>query len=337
LSGAVFPLKTAPVSIYNVFRGKLLPCNGKGMGNLNNADNSTLIERLLPSYKMRRSLQFFTLIIPALVIFTVGLIIPMFMALDISFTSWNGFTAERPFVGLENYTRLINDRDVRNAWSFTIRFTIWNTIIQNVFALTFALALDSAIKFKKIFRTIFFIPCLISPLIVGFVWTRIFGNVLPALMNTLGLDINLMLLGHPDTVLSGLLTANNWQWIGYWMMIYLAALQSIPTGLYEAARVDGANKIRRFFHITIPMLAPAFTICIVGITIGSLRLYDLLIASTGGGPGRSSTSIILHTFNAAIGGRQYAYGMALTMSLIFVLLIVAVVQVLILKRREVQL
>jgi len=307
------------------------------MSDLSNLNERSLIERILPSYKMRKSLQFITLMIPALVIFTVGLIVPMFMALDISFTSWSGFTDERPFVGLENYTRLINERDVRNAWSFTIRFTIWNTIIQNVFALLFALALDSAIKFKKVFRTIFFIPCLISPLIVGFVWTRIFGNVLPALVRAIGLDINVMLLGHPDTVLSGLLTANNWQWIGYWMMIYLAALQTIPTGLYEAARVDGANAIRRFFHITIPMLAPAFTICIVGITIGSLRLYDLLIASTGGGPGRSSTSIILHTFNAAISGRQYGYGMALTMSLIFVLLIIAVFQILVLKRREVQL
>jgi ABC-type sugar transport system permease subunit len=307
------------------------------MDGLENLNERSMIQRILPSYKTRKSLQYLTLIIPALVIFTVGLIVPMFMALDISFTSWNGFTVERPFVGLDNYSRLISDRDVRNAWSFTFRFTIWNTVIQNVFALLFALALDSAIKFKRLFRTVFFIPCLISPLIVGFVWTRIFGNVLPALINALGLDINIMLLGHPDTVLSGLLTANNWQWIGYWMMIYLAALQSIPTGLYEAARVDGASKIRQFFHITIPMLAPAFTICIVGITIGSLRLYDLLVASTGGGPGRASTSIILHTFNAAISGRQYGYGMALTMSLIFVLLIIAVLQVGVLKRREVQL
>ena len=138
-------------------------------------------------------------------------------------------------------------------------------------------------------------------------------------------------------MLSGLLIANNWQWIGYWMLIYLAALQSIPRELYEAARVDGASWARQFFGITIPMLAPAFTICIVGITIGSLKVYDLIVSSTAGGPGRASTSIIYQIYNTAISGRQYGYGSALSMTLIVVLLVVAVIQLSVLRKREVQL
>jgi len=271
-----------------------------------------------------------------MLIFTVGLILPMFLGLTYSFTSWNGMTVEKPFVGLQNYTQLFGDRYAGGAWWFTLRFTVWNTVIQNVFAILLAVALDSGIKAKKLFRTLFFVPCLISAVVVGFVWLKIYGNVLPALTKQLGLNLNMMLFGRGETVLAGMLIANNWQWIGYWMLIYLAALQSIPGDLYEAARVDGANAFRQFWHITLPMLAPAVTICVVGITIGSLKVFDLLVSSTGGGPGRASTSIIYYIYNTAISGRQYGYGSALSMTLIAALLVVASLQARVLRRREVQ-
>jgi ABC-type sugar transport system permease subunit len=245
-------------------------------------------------------------------------------------------TAEKPFIGFDNYIRMFQDKYTGAAWWFTLRFTFWNTLIQNVAAILLAVALDSNIKLKKLFRTVFFIPCLISAVVVGFVWLKLYGNVLPTLMEILGIKINIMLFGSESTVLVGMLIANNWQWIGYWMLIYLASLQSIPDSLYEAARIDGANSFHQFFKITLPMLAPAMTICIVGITTGSLKVYDLLVSSTGGGPGRASTSIIYYIYNTAIGGRQYGYGSALSISLIFALLLVAVFQVAILKKREVQ-
>ncbi|MGB4658042.1 MAG: sugar ABC transporter permease, partial [Mobilitalea sp.] len=181
--------------------------------------------------------QYFLLVLPALVIFTIGLIIPMFMAVRYSFTSWDGMTKTKPFVGFDNYISMLGDSEFRSAWWFTIKFTVFNTIIQNVFALLFAVALDSGIKAQKIYRTAFFIPCLISSVIVGFVWLRMFSNVLPAINDLLGTNINFLLFGDGDTVLSGLLVANNWQWIGYWMLIYLAGLQSIPADLYESAKV----------------------------------------------------------------------------------------------------
>lgn len=285
----------------------------------------------------KQQLQYLSLVLPGMIIFTIGLIVPMFLSLYYSLTSWNGMTVEKPFVGLNNYVKLVSDPYARGAWWFTIRFTIWNTIIQNVAAIFMAVALDSGIKGQKLMRTIFFVPCLISAVVVGFVWLKLYGNVLPALFKLMGLKSSLaMLLGKEETVLSGLLIANNWQWIGYWMLIYLAALQSIPSDLYEAAKVDGANAVRQFINITLPMLAPALTICIVGITTGSLKVYDLLVASTNGGPGRASTSIIYYTYSTAINGRQYGYGSALTISVVFALLLVAVFQVKVLKKREVQ-
>lgn len=280
--------------------------------------------------------QYVLLVLPGFVIFTIGLIIPMFMALRYSFTSWNGMTEDKPFVGFQNYINLLGDSEFRSAWWFTIKFTLANTIIQNVLALLFAVALDSGLKAQKWYRTAFFVPCLISSVIVGFVWLRMFSNVLPAVNEFLGTNINFLLFGDGDTVLSGLLIANNWQWIGYWMLIYLAGLQSIPGDLYEAAKVDGAGAVRRFFNITIPMLAPAITICVVGITTGSLKVYDLLVSSTKGGPGRASTSIIYKTYTTAINGRQYGYGSAMSVSLVLVLLAVALIQVKGLKSKEVQ-
>ena len=280
--------------------------------------------------------QYFLLVIPGFIIFTIGIIIPTILAFRYSLTSWNGLTVEKPFVGLKNYIDLFHDTNFLQSWLFTIKFTIANTIIQNVFALLFAVALDSGIKAQKLYRTVFFIPCLISSVIVGFIWLKMYSNVLPEINDWLGTNINFLLFGSGKTVLSGLLIANNWQWIGYWMLIYLAGLQSIPAELYEAAKVDGAGSVSRFFNITIPMLAPSITICVVGITTGSLKVYDLLVSSTGGGPGRSSTSVILQIYNTAIGSRQFGYGSAMSVTLVFALLLVALLQVKTLKSREVQ-
>lgn len=280
--------------------------------------------------------QYFILVLPGFVIFTIGLIIPMILAFRYSLTSWDGMSGEKPFVGFQNYIDLIKEPDFRSAWWFTIKFTVANTLIQNIVALLFAVALDKGIKAQKLYRTAFFVPCLISAVIVGFVWLKMYSNVLPAINDLLGTNFNFLLFGKGDTVLSGLLFANNWQWIGYWMLIYLAGLQSVPSELYEAAKVDGAGSIKRFIHITIPMLAPAITICVVGITTGSLKVYDLLVSSTKGGPGRSSTSIIYETYSTAISGRQYGYGSAMSVSLVLVLFLVALVQVKGLKKKEVQ-
>ena len=280
--------------------------------------------------------QYLVLVLPGMIIFTVGLSIPLFLSFRYSLTDWDGMTAEKTFVGLQNYIKLFKDKEFLESWWFTIKFTIGNTIIQNVLALLFAVALDSGIRFQKLYRTAFFVPCLISAIVVGFVWLKMFSNVLPAINDLLGTGFNFLLFGKAETVLGGLLIANNWQWVGYWMLIYLAGLQSVPAELYEAAKVDGANAIHRFFNVTIPMLAPAITICVVGITTGSLKVYDLLVASTKGGPGRASTSVIYKTYTTAINGRQYGYGSAMTVTLVIALLLVALIQVKGLRKKEVQ-
>ena len=163
------------------------------------------------SLARRNNASYFLLVLPALIIFTIGIIVPMFLAVYYSLTDWDGMSAEKNFLGLANYIKLFQDAEVRDAWWFTIRFTVWNTIIQNIVALFFAMALDSGIRGQKIYRTAFFIPCLISAVIVGFIWLRMFSNVLPSLNDIFGTDINFLLFGDKKTVLSGLLMANNWR------------------------------------------------------------------------------------------------------------------------------
>lgn len=289
---------------------------------------------ILLEKKMFRN--YLVLVIPGLVIFTIGLIVPLILSVRYSLTSWDGMSAEKVFVGLQNYVKLFHDREFLDAWWFTIKFTIGNTVIQNVLALLFAVALDSGIRAQKFYRTALFVPCLVSAVIVGYVWLKLYSNVLPEINDIFGTKINFQLFGSSDTVLGGLLIANNWQWVGYWMLIYLAGLQSVPAELHEAAKVDGASPVKRFIHVTVPMLAPAITICVVGITTGSLKVYDLLVNSTNGGPGRSSTSIIYQTYTTAINGRQYGYGSAMTVTLVVALLAVAMIQVKSLRSKEVQ-
>ena len=290
-----------------------------------------------PRFRLVMKVQYLSLVFPSLLLFTVGLILPMVLGVYYSLTSWDGYTKDFPFIGLGNFAKMFADPHTLDAWWFTIRFAFWNTLIQNLLALFFAVILDTGMKARTFYRTVLFLPCLIAPIVAGFIWQHMYFDVLPGFNALLGTKVNFGLFGKSSTVLLGLLIVNNWQFVGYWMLIYLAALQSIPRELYESAFVDGASFRIQFLKITIPMLAPAFTICIVGITVGSLRVYDLLVSATSGGPGRASTSIIYHIYNTALNARQYGYGSALSISLIIILLIIAVIQLGILRRREVQL
>lgn len=257
------------------------------------------------------------------------------MGIADSFTNWDGISTEKEFIWFDNYAAIFKDAMFKEAFIFTFFFMIFNTVIQNVAALLFAVMLDSSIRAKNVYRTIIFAPVLLSPILVGQIWTKMYGNVLPAINDRLGTDISFNLFSSPDTVLTGLVIANNWQWIGYWMIIYLAGLQSIPKELYEAGNIDGTNAFQKFWHITLPMLAPSITICTIGIATGSLKVFELIIAATNGGPGTSSQSIIMYIFNSAFSAQKSGYASAMSVVFLLILLLFAVIQLKVLRKREV--
>lgn len=284
---------------------------------------------------MRR--QYALLMVPALILFTIGLIIPIIMCFYYSLYEWDGFAAEKVFLGLKNYINIFKDEYVMSSWKFTIVFAVANAFTADVCALLLAVLLDSKIRAKTFQRTLVFIPCLFSSIVTGFVWKKLYAVVLPGIVKALGFGINMQLFGSQDTVLLGLTIANCWQWTGLWMMIYLAALQSIPPEYHEAAIVDGANVFQRFWNVTVPLLMPAIITCTVGLTTGALKTYDILVTATEGGPGRASNTIVYYAYKVSFTLKQYGYGSAMAISLIFVLLLVALVQLKMFSSKEVQL
>lgn len=289
------------------------------------------------SLRTKMEIQYGTLILPAFILFSVGIILPIFMCLYYSLTEWDGFSSHIDFVGLQNYLEIFQDPSVKEAWKFTIIFAVINAFLADILTLLLAVLFDKAVRFAKVYRAILFIPCLFSSIVTGFVWNKIYAVVLPGIMEKLHLDWNVQLLGNADTVIAGLTIANVWQWTGLWMMIYLAALQSISTEYYEAARIDGANSVQQFFKITVPLLMPAITTCTIGLTTGALKTYDILVTSTEGGPGRASTSIIYYLYTAIFEHKQYGYGSAIAVMLILLLLIIALIQLMFFRKKEVQL
>lgn len=289
------------------------------------------------SYQRKLQYQYASLLLPAFILFTIGLIIPIFMCIYYSMVSWDGYTVEMTWVGLQNYIDIFSDQYVMSSWKFTLIFAIINSSMANVCALLLAVLLDSGIRGKNIQRTIVFIPCLLSAVVTGFVWKKLYSTVFPSIVKALGLSINLQLFGSTSTVLWGLTFANCWQWTGLWMMVYLAALQSIPLEYYEAARVDGANAYQRFRNVTIPLLMPAIVTCTVALSTGAIKTYDILVTSTDGGPGRASNTIVYYAYYVAFKLKQYGYGSAIAITLIMVLLVVAAVQLAVFRKKEVQL
>ncbi len=310
------------------------------VGNRNTQPTHVVIPTSVRYERKKRntnSIQYFLLLLPPLIFFVVAMIIPLLMGVYNSFTDWDGISLEKNWIGFANYLEILKDEMFLNSFKFTVIFMIFNTLIQNVAAFVFAVMLDSSIKAKNFYRTIIFAPVLLSPILVGQIWTKMYGTILPSINEILGWSLNLKLFSSPDTVLTGLVIANNWQWIGYWMLIYLAGLQAVPKDIYEACTVDGGNWWQKFRHITIPMVAPSFTICTIGIATGSLKVFELIVASTGGGPGDSSKSTIMYIYDSAFMSQQSSYASAMSVVFMLVLLVFAYIQLKVLRKREVEL
>lgn len=288
--------------------------------------------------RLRIESEYIILLAPALVVFVIGMLVPLVMGFSYSLTNWTGYSTNFRFIGFSNYLKLFQETRYYSALKFTILFAILNTLFQNILALSFAIILDRYVHYGKVlYRTALFVPVLLSPILVGWLWSKVFGVALPQLNMILGTKINFRLLDSPRTVLWGILIVNNWMWIGYWMMIYLAALQSVPQELYEQCEIDGGGELSKIRHVTLPLIVPAITVCVIGITSGRLKIYDLIVTTTDGGPGTASESIIMYLYRTAIDSARAGFASAASLTYLMLLLIVSVIQLYILRRREVQL
>lgn len=277
---------------------------------------------------------FYWMVIPALLIFVVLHTVPALTGIFYSFTNYAGY-GEWDFVGISNYVNLFKDDRILASYGFTFLFAVTSTIVVNVGALFIALLLNAKIKFQTAFRGIFFIPNVLSVLIVGYVFNYLLSNNLPLIGKALGIEwLSSSILSNPDLAWLGIVGVTAWQSIAFSVIIYLAGLQTVPPELYEAASLDGASPWRQFTSITFPMISAFFTINMVLALKGLLQAFDQIVALTNGGPGTSTESVAMVIYRGGFQGGEYGYQMANSVVYLVVIVVLSLLQMRTLQRKE---
>ncbi|MFB5674918.1 carbohydrate ABC transporter permease [Paenibacillus terreus] len=283
----------------------------------------------------KRLLPFYWMTVPAVVLFFTFLTLPALQGVYYSLTNYNGFGDNYDFVGLKNYINLFQDNNVGNAYWFTFKFSVVVTILINILSLLIALGLNARIKFRNFFRGIYFLPNILSVLIVGYIFNYLFSNVFTVWGQYLGIEaLSTNILGSESHAWIGVVIVAVWQGIAFNTILYLAGLQTIPTSLYEASNLDGASKWREFWSITFPLIAPFFTINMVLAMKNSLMVFDQIVALTNGGPGRATQSISHLIFTGGFEGGEFAYQSANSVIYFIVIALISFAQLRFLQRRE---
>ncbi len=283
-------------------------------------------------------LEFGAFTLPILICVIAVFYYPFIMTIRYSLTKWNGISKHPKFVGLDNFKQIfMGDANFTNAAWFTIKYAILYIILVNVLAILLALVLDMKLKSTNWLRAAFFIPYILSLVIVGFIWKFIFMQGFESLGASTGWGIfGLSWLGKPGLAFISILLVSLWQSIGFYLVIYIAGLQSVPDDLKEAAKVDGAGPVRRFFNITLPLLAPSITISVFMALTNSIKVFDVILSLTGGGPGGTTYSLAYDIYRDTFQNNLYGYGTAKALILFVAVLIITVIQLTIFKRREVE-
>lgn len=264
-------------------------------------------------------------VLPALVIYTILTIVPLLYTFAYSFTNFDGLSPNIDFIGVGNYLRVFSTRNAATSFTNSIVYAIVVPIIITLLAIPLALLLDSQMKTRNIQRAVFFFPSVISALFLGFIWNFILSPSSQGLINSLLFAAGqkkLLLLADPKAAMGLLILVTVWASTGWHACIYLANLQVIDKAYYEAADIDGAGGFQKFRYITLPNLAPAMTISILFLLLGSLKAFDLPFALTNGGPGYATTMITQSIITEGINSNRV--GFASTMSILFLILIAVV-------------
>lgn len=275
---------------------------------------------------------------PAVLFFTVILVIPFFMSLYYSFTEWNGVSTTVTWIGIENYKKIMfNDPDYYKSFLFTFRYAIVSVVLTNVVGFLLALLLTQALKLRNILRTIFFMPNVIGGLLLGFIWSFIFVKGFASIGEMTGWAFfNLPWLGDAPTAFWGLIIVTVWKGAGYVMVIYIAGLTNVPKDLIEASRIDGATRFQVLYRITLPLIMPSITVCLFLTLSWGFKVFDLIMSLTKGGPFNSTESVSLNIYQEAF--RNNALGLGSAKAVIFFLIValITIIQVTVTKKREVE-
>lgn len=279
-------------------------------------------------------------IAPAFIFFTLFIIVPTISSVYYSFTSWDGISPNVKFIGLANYKEIFTSARFGNALKNTVILTVFISICENVMALVLALIVDNVRWGKNAFRSAFYLPVLVSGIVSGFIWKIMYNynfGTFNTILKNIGLeDARQDWLGNTSLTLIMIGLVLIWKGAGYYMIIYLAPLQSVSTDLLEAAQIDGATAIQRFRHITIPMISGAFTINFTLSLINGLKVFDQINVMTDGGPGFTSETLVYLLYKVGFNEGRQGFGTAVGIMLLFIIIILNTLQQKFLRSREVQ-
>ncbi|MBF9016902.1 MULTISPECIES: carbohydrate ABC transporter permease [unclassified Oceanispirochaeta] len=256
---------------------------------------------------------------PAFLLYSVLMILPIFLSAGYGFFSWNAIGA-KTFVGLQNYRELLSDPDYWITFKNTAVLIAASLIFQLPIAFLVSFILHGMGKKSEIYRTIYFFPVVISPIAIGTLFALLYNGELGPLNSLLellmGPEGRRNWLSDSDLVLGSVIAPDVWRYIGYYIVIFYAGLQGIPSSLYESALIDGASKKTVFFRIIIPLLTHVIQICFILSVTGCLKSFALPLALTDGGPGVRSSYLSLYMFKTAFSHHRFGYGSAVTMTIL---------------------
>jgi raffinose/stachyose/melibiose transport system permease protein len=267
-----------------------------------------------------------SLCIPAFLMIIIFMIIPLGNALRVSMFKWNGYSQKMKFIGFQNYISIFSDKVFWRSTVNTFVYGFGSTLLQNVLGISAALFVNKQFKGRNFVRLILYMPIMISGVIMGAIQYYIFNfdnGVLNNLLNIIGIQsIYWVKTGFRAVIIITLI--NSWQAMGFCMLIYLAGLQNIPKMYEEAAVLDGASKKQIFFKVDIPLLIPAITTAVITNLIGGLKLYDIIVTLTNGGPNRKSLSLSYYISLLYFNDEKAGYSATVGIALIIIIFIVAV-------------
>ena len=275
--------------------------------------------------------------VPALLLFAFVVLVPSARGVYYAFTNWDGLSPDFAWVGFGNFAEMLDDPAAMQALWHTLVIAVAITLLQNGIGLLLALGVNSTIKSRNVLRVFLFAPALVTPIVAAYLWRNLLGpdGAVNSLLGLVGLDSwRQDWLGDPAIALWSVVGVIVWQYAGYSMVIFLAGLQSIPREIHEAAAIDGAGAVRRFWSVTRPLLAPAFTINMMLSIIGGLKLFDQVYALTGGGPGHATDTLSTLIYKDAFTLGEFGYSIALAVVLTVVVSVASTGQYLGLSRAE---
>jgi raffinose/stachyose/melibiose transport system permease protein len=282
--------------------------------------------------KTRNVIGNYIFVIPAMLLFFTFSLYPFFKVFQLSVTDWDGISPYMNYVGLQNFKDVIADNPVFWLSMKNVLFVTFLALTaQNLLALFLAILCDRDIKGGNIYRVIFYLPPVLSGIVVGLIWNWIYDGhygLLNHLLSFIGLgDLSRAWMSDSKTALVAVAVIHMWKGFGWGFVILLAGLQSIPRELYEAARVDGANAWIVFKNITAPLMIPVFILVSILTILGTMQIYDIIIATTGGGPGYHTEVPMTRILNTMIGSSRFGYASAMAVVLGLLLLVVSMIQI----------